>query len=86
MTSLAEMFVVTLVLRLITSSKSMSDDTLKVNTKSVDNRTVDVLMTNESLTSRNRLFRKTTKFKFNCLFDVTSMKDELLMTKLSNDD
>ena len=63
----------------------MSDDTLRINTK--NNRIViDVLVTDESLTFRNRLSRKTTKSKFNCLFDVTSIKIELLVTKLSIDD
>ena len=71
-------------LRLIISSKSVNDDTLKVNT--MNNRIVEILITNESSTFRNRLIRKTTKFKFICFFEITSMKNELLMTKLSIDD
>ena len=80
-----EIFVIILVLRLIISSKSVNDDTLKINTKSVNSRIIEMSTTNESLTFRNRLTRKTTKFKSICLFEITSMKNELL-SKLSVDD
>ena len=64
----------------------MNDDTLKIDTKSVNSRITEILTTNESLTFRNRLTRKTAKFKFICFFEIASIKNELLMTKLSIDD
>ena len=77
-----EISVIILILRLIISSKSVNDDTLKINTKLINNRIIEMSTTNESLTFRNRLIRKTTKFKFICFFEITSMKNELL-SKLS---
>ena len=64
----------------------MNDDTLKIDTKSINSRTIEMSTTNESLTFRNRLIRKTTKFKFICFSEIASVKNELLMTKLSIDD
>ena len=79
-----EIFVVVLMLRLIISSESVNDDTLKIDT--VNSRTVEILITNESSTFRNRLTRKAAKFRFICFFEITLMKNELLMTELSIDD
>ena len=88
MTFSIEISVIILVLRLIISSKFVNDDTLETNTKSksMNNRIIEMSTTNESLTFRNRLIRKTAKSKSIYLFEITSMKNELLMTKLSIND
>ena len=88
MTFSVEISVIILILRLIISSEFVNDDTLKMNTKSksINNRIIEISVTNESLTFRNRLTRKAAKSKFICLFEIASMKNELLMTKLSIDD
>ena len=85
MTFSAEISVVVLVLRLITSSESVSDDTLEVDTESIDSRTIEVSTTDESLTFRNRLTRETAKSRSICLSEIASVKDELLL-RLSVDD
>ena len=84
MTFSIEIFVVILMLRLIISSEFVSDDTLKIDT--MNNRIVEILITNKSSTFRNRLARETAKSKSICFSEIASMKDELLMTKLSIDD
>ena len=52
----------------------------------MNNRIVEILITNESSTFRNRLTRKTAKFRSICLFEIASVEGELLMTELSIDD
>ena len=73
-------------LRLVTFSRFVIDDTLEVDTNSSDNRIVDVRMTKISLAFRNRLTRETIDSRFVCLSEVTSIDEKLLIVELSPDD